>query len=65
LECLADFDLDIFQIGFLHFLEKEIFTLGTLYQLHVPFVQWWVHTIRDDEMREMIKNRIRFYMKHK
>ena len=65
MECLGEFDMEIYQLGFFHFLEKEIFITCLLNKLTMPFAKWWVNTFRNDQTRELIKDRIRFYMQNK
>ena len=54
LKCLGEFDMDIYQIGFLEFLIHETFETFELFQLAPSLTRFWIHTIKDDSKRENI-----------
>lgn len=55
--CLGEFNMEVYQLGFINFLSKEIFESQELEQLANSFAGFWVHTIMDDTTRKnMILN---------
>ncbi len=54
LQCLADFELENLQIGWIEFLIEEIFLNQKLNGLEKSMTDYWVHTVRADEKRESL-----------
>ncbi len=52
LKFLADFELNKEQMALLNFLRHEIFLNEKLEHLAKSFCQYWIHTIKDDLIRE-------------
>ena len=51
LKCLGDVNLENYQIAWLKYLAEEIFVHRKLLPLATSLTQYWIHTIKDDAVR--------------
>ena len=56
MKCLGEFDLELFQLGFINFMLLEVFETKILEALGDGLTRYWIHTIKsDDERRSLIE----------
>jgi hypothetical protein len=61
LQCLGEFDLEIYQMGFIDILIREVFETKLLECLAPSLKRFWVDTIANYEYRNEILNRIKIF----
>lgn len=52
LKCLAEFELEPYQLALIKYLIQEICVVKELEELVEPLYKYWVHTIKDDRERK-------------
>ena len=58
MQCLGDFEMEDYQIGWLEFLMSEIFIEKKLNDLAESFTLYWIHTIKSDEKRKQFIDQV-------
>jgi hypothetical protein len=62
MKCLGEFDLELFQLGFINFMLGEVFETKTLQALGDGLTRYWIHTIKNDEERRKVIDRAKYLL---
>jgi hypothetical protein len=63
LKCLGEFEFHLQQKGFLQFLIDEIFIEKKLERLADSMTRFWIHSLKNDDVREELIEKIELLLK--